>query len=280
MNLPPDIYQHIALMSDDRDILNMLSVNKKFNDPEFFKRIISNKYPLTMRYKKDDENWKQFYLRIIKYIALAKEEFGFPYIPDWRIDPEEVYTELTKASEGKLTLFDNIWADGLRYAVYNNRLDLVKEITENGKMYLKNINYRNIPMSYAASNGNLEILNYLIDLYKPTDINFILVELAGKGNINLLNLFLTRGYQNINYNIIMEAAADGIGNIDIINMMLNLGADNYNDVLCKAAKRGHIMIVKLMLTKGADKLNCGLTAATKNNHIDIVKLLLPYAGKN
>lgn len=280
MNIPTDIYQHIALMSNDRDILNMLSVNKKFNDTEFFKKIITNRYPLTMRYKKENENWKQFYLRIVKYIYLAKEEFGFPYIPDWRINPEEVYNKLVKVSEGKKTEFlSGVWSEGLRYAVHINRLDLVKEITQNGSKYLKNINDRNIAMIYAASNGNLEILNYLMELYKPSDITFILEAIAGKGNINLLRSFLNKGYKNINYNRIMEAAAD-TGNVDIINLMLNLGANNYNEVLYTASKRGYENIVKLMLNKGADNINNALEGAGKNNHIEIVKILILAGATN
>jgi hypothetical protein len=37
MNLTKDTYEYLVGFADDRDIINMLSVNKKFNDGEFFK---------------------------------------------------------------------------------------------------------------------------------------------------------------------------------------------------------------------------------------------------
>ena len=36
----PNIYEYIANFADDRTILSMLSVNKKFRDENLFKRII------------------------------------------------------------------------------------------------------------------------------------------------------------------------------------------------------------------------------------------------
>ena len=47
--LPTDVYEYLANFADDRTILNMLSVNKKFNDEKFFKRVIQRKYPLLLR---------------------------------------------------------------------------------------------------------------------------------------------------------------------------------------------------------------------------------------
>ena len=36
MSLPNDVYGYLTNFADDKDILNMLSVNKKFNDDVFF----------------------------------------------------------------------------------------------------------------------------------------------------------------------------------------------------------------------------------------------------
>ena len=39
MNLTKDTYEYLLNFAEDRDIINMLSVNKKFRDEEFFERI-------------------------------------------------------------------------------------------------------------------------------------------------------------------------------------------------------------------------------------------------
>jgi hypothetical protein len=46
--------------ADDKTILNMLSVNKKFNDSIFFEKIMKKRYPLLIKYKKKKETWKFF----------------------------------------------------------------------------------------------------------------------------------------------------------------------------------------------------------------------------
>lgn len=287
MEVSSDIYQHIALLSDDRDILNMLSVNKNFNNPEFFKRIIINRYPLLVKYKTPEEDWKYFYLKMIRYIYLAKEEYGFPYIPSQNINPEKVYKTLVKEAAGKGDKYDdNIWAKGLSEAVNINRLDLVKDIVTNGFKYLDNINYKNHAIYNAAYNGYTDILNYLIDVFQYKNITYILEAFARLGNINFLKQYLNKYYQNpenyenINYNHIMEASIEGTGNIEIINLMISKGANNYNEVLYTASKRGYINIVKLMLSMGANKLNNALEGAAKNGQIDIVKLLLEKGATN
>ena len=59
MELNKDTYLYLAQFADDRTILNMLSVNKKFNDPEFFRQVMTRKYTLLIKYK-GDEDWKSY----------------------------------------------------------------------------------------------------------------------------------------------------------------------------------------------------------------------------
>ena len=84
-----DVYLEIARVADDRTILEMLSVNKKFNSPAFFQEVINRKYPSLFQFKKNDEDWKQFYLRIVKYTSKLKEEFK--YTSPLSVDPEMFY---------------------------------------------------------------------------------------------------------------------------------------------------------------------------------------------
>lgn len=50
MNLMKDAYLEIAKAADDRTIVRMLSVNKKFHDDDFFKLVFEHKDPLLVKF--------------------------------------------------------------------------------------------------------------------------------------------------------------------------------------------------------------------------------------
>ena len=105
MDLPKDIYLKLAEFGDDATVIKMLSVNKKFNNPEFFKYIFTSRYPNLIKYKTDLVNWKQFYLQMIQYILKLKEDFSYDFINDAEFkifetdNPKEIYIKATEALE-------------------------------------------------------------------------------------------------------------------------------------------------------------------------------------
>ena len=86
-----DIYEYIVNLAEDRDVINMLSVNRKFNDDSYFKKILEKRYPLLLEFKNEHETYKQFYLRMIKYVAKLWEEFKIPYVAEKGFNPERRY---------------------------------------------------------------------------------------------------------------------------------------------------------------------------------------------
>ena len=56
MNLTKDTYEYLLNFAEDRDIINMLSVNRKFNDEKLFEKIVKRKYPDLLAYKEKDES--------------------------------------------------------------------------------------------------------------------------------------------------------------------------------------------------------------------------------
>jgi hypothetical protein len=86
-----DIWYSIAIRADDRDILNMLGVNKKFNESEFFQIVFRNKYPLLQKFKRSEQTWREFYLSMIKYIYKLQEEYSFEYVPAPSLNPKFLY---------------------------------------------------------------------------------------------------------------------------------------------------------------------------------------------
>ena len=105
-----DVYLEIARVADDRTILEMLSVNKRFNSPVFFQEVISRKYPSLFQFKKNDEDWKHFYLRIVKYTAKLREEFK--YTSPLSVDPEILYKKkFCKRLLEKINKWGNLQVD-------------------------------------------------------------------------------------------------------------------------------------------------------------------------
>ena len=92
-----DLILYIANLADDRAVLNMFSTNKKFRNPENFKRIFQQRYPLVMRFKPEDMSWTRFYIQTIYYLAELKEKYGVDYVPTYDFDPKEVYTFVLNA---------------------------------------------------------------------------------------------------------------------------------------------------------------------------------------
>ncbi len=99
MNVPKDVYLEIVHKMSDRDVLNMLSVNKKYNNEEFFRQILVRRYPLLIAFRKyvinrdkyKEESWKALYLRMIKYIGLLKEKYNVDYIAAYNFNPKKTF---------------------------------------------------------------------------------------------------------------------------------------------------------------------------------------------
>ncbi len=107
MNVTKDIYEYLLNFADDRDILNMLSVNKKFRDEKLFERIMKRRYPLIIRFKDEEKSWQDFYIETIFYLSKLEEKFKLQYIPTLDFNPEIIY----RNSYSKKILFENIKKD-------------------------------------------------------------------------------------------------------------------------------------------------------------------------
>ena len=73
-----EILKHVA----DDELIRVCSTDKKtWNevcDDNFLRRRLA-KYPNIAKYKLSNESWKEFFLRVIYFIAKMQEKFGFEY---------------------------------------------------------------------------------------------------------------------------------------------------------------------------------------------------------
>lgn len=130
-----DIYLMLATYLDDKSVVNMLSVNKKFNDPRFFQQLFSQRYPQLIKFKTERQDWKQFYLYMVKYIAMLWEKFHYNYTTDAQY--EIIETEIPWAIYMEL-------ADNMQK--YQMRGTLAERLKQTGN--------RVLDVSYIEGNGN------------------------------------------------------------------------------------------------------------------------------
>ena len=169
MNLTKDVYEYLLNFADDRTILNMLSTNKKFRDEEFFERILKRRYPLLLKFKNENESYKNFFISSIFYIAKIQEKFGIPYIAGEDYDPKLIW-------------------------------NVIKHDKYGTERY-------NILMSYAVLAGDVNIVNLLLEKDKEISLDDALYHAAAGGHLNLVKFFIEKGATDLEY-ALFQAAED------------------------------------------------------------------------
>ena len=180
MELTKDAYEYLLNFADDRDVLNMLSVNKKFRDEKLFERIMKRRYPLLLKFKPSGESYKSFFIEMVYYISKLQEDFGIPYIPFRKFNPKMFYYSYIKNPE--------YFLDGAASeAAEAGRLDLVRIFIDKGA--------KEISLISAARGGNLDIVK--LGTVKENDLNGALYEAAEYGYLNIVKFLIEKGASDI-----------------------------------------------------------------------------------
>ena len=180
MELTKDAYEYLSNFADDKDVLNMLSVNKKFRDEEFFERIMKRRYPLLLRFKPSSESYKSFFIEMVYYISKLQEDFGIPYIPFWKFNPKWFYYSHIKNPE--------YFLDGAASeAAEAGRLDLVRMLIDRGA--------KEISLISAARGGNLDIVKLATG--RGSELNHALYEAAEYGYLDIVKFLIEKGSDDI-----------------------------------------------------------------------------------
>jgi thiamine pyrophosphokinase len=252
MNIPKDIYEYLMNFLDNKTILNMLSVNKKFHNKYSFQRLIKRKYPLLIEFKK--ETWKELFLRISFYIAKL-EILGIPYIPTKGYNPEQFYKKYKDSED----IFD--WT--MSYAAEGGQMEIVKLMIEKGATDFDSA------MREAAEGGQMEIVKLMIEK-GATDFDWAMNYASEGGHMEIVKLLIEKGATDFDWG--MNEAARG-GNMEIVKFMIEKGATDFNWAMTNAAEGGHMEIVKLMIGKGATDFNTAMADAAEGGHKEIIDYL-------
>ena len=197
--LPKDVYLMLTDYSSDRDIINMLSVNKKYNDPIFFERIITKRYPALLKLKRAKESWKTFYLRTIYYLSLLKDKYNIDYINVPSFDPYLLYKKLLTGFSRKFLLSGYIGETGDK----NKIESFLKRIKNNKDQYVFNI------LNGIAKSGNLKLFKEY-EIYLPRFNHILLIK----------NAILSQNPEMIEYVSNKVRSLPNISTISIIEMQM------------------------------------------------------------
>ena len=203
-----DVDREVLKHVDDKELLKFCSVDRRFwnevCDENFLRRRLG-KYPGIEKYKKENETWKQFFLRAVYRIAQMKEKFQFEYtygnfedqylILDTRGNPNFILLESAERGELPLVIYalqkganlEVAGRDSLYYAAKHGHLDVVKYLVEKGV----DINYFRL-LTIPSAKGYTDIVKYLIDNGSPVTQE-ALAEAVRHDHPEIITLLLKHG---------------------------------------------------------------------------------------
>ena len=310
MRVTKDIYEYLTRFVDDKTIISMFSVNKKFNSEEFYTRVLRRKYPLLLTFKV--KTMKYLYVHMTHYISKLKTEYDIPYIPSSQVSPRNLYERYMKkdiksfamsvaAGEGHMDLVKVMVDKGatdvnrsLRAAAYSGYMDIVK--------FLLNIGATDIDeaISTAVMNKQIDIVKFLLE--KGADVNKALTSAFESEQRDMIEYLISRGAANFrrgacraaskgNMDLVRLCIDQGVdtsylivcaekGHMDIVQLMLDNGYLNFNRLLSYASFGGQREIIQSMLDLGATNYNRAMCQAARKGHIDIIKWMLDLGATN
>ena len=222
MELTKDAYLEIAKTADDKSVVKMLSVNRKFHDDEFFKLVFEHRYPLLIKFKKDKESWKDFYLRMVMYIAKLKEEYDLDYIPSPKFNPQKFYDFVNVVNEE-----ENWQLEAAEYLADVKDLQFLKKFL---LKYAKFLDFNHLISAEMLSKNDLNRIKLFVD----SDIKF-----------NSFRRFYSPVYTNPIYSAIDNE------NIELLKILIlpNIRAHNLENFISYARQANKPLSEKYLVSQ-------------------------------
>lgn len=210
--LTKDTLTYLLNFADDREILILLSIKwnmfKQLPD-NFFKNLMSRKYPYLMKYKMENETWRRFYLKVVKYVAISNERFQTEYIPlittyigEKEVDFEEFYQENKNKRKGLSELTEQVLRGGGNYVDLNMLFDNLKvRVTKYRDDWIKTLNDL---IGVTTESGDINLLIMLIER-GANDYPEMLEQSAFFGNIDMVKYIIKNFLPKIPKNEVTRA---------------------------------------------------------------------------
>lgn len=299
-----DVDLLILQQLEDGEIFNFCLTNKYANylckEENFWYTRILTKYPLLISFKKEEETWRRFYLKMAYYINKIQEKWDVPYIPSSRYNPEIVYLEEEELEEMSEDEKDgnNAYDGFILYTGETGDINLVQFLIDKGattdlsevaseaayynRMPLLNflLNERDASAESAlygaARASNHSLIEYLISKYNITNIDYGFQGAVKANNMKLMKYFIDKGFKKFNAGLLFAAELGHNEAISFLFSIHNFTTKEKIKGLLKAIEFDRLDSVKLLLNEINDSkiLRSSLEKAVKSGSLDVVIYLV------
>jgi len=125
-------------------------------------------------------------------------------------------------------------------------------------------------ISYAAYNGQIETIKYLVDLGYNGDKNAITYA-AQNGHMEIIKYLESLGYKGDEWTI-NNAASNG--HLEIIKYLVGLGYKGNENAINWAAENGHLETIKYLVGLGYKGTEYAIYWAAEDGHLETIKYLI------
>lgn len=149
------------LTMSDEDFLKICFPNEELCNENVVKSRLLEKYPDTLMFKPDDMTFRNFYLKVVYYVAKLKETFNYNYTKG---NPRFIYSDLKDYRRARKLNLSYIQQNDLDQLLIvsarNGDLNKIKQLIKKGA----NINADSQQaLRQAAGHGHLDIVKYLVE---------------------------------------------------------------------------------------------------------------------
>ncbi len=278
-----DLDKLIITYLDSKDILEFCKTckyaNEKVCDESFFRNIIINKYPNTIKYKDYVKlsSYRNYFFTIIYYISKLEKDYYLDYLR--KFENLEGSPELEYFAREIGYMFGEYDKDrSLVLASHNGDLPVVKYLTEHGA----NVNDRNnYALRLASQCGHLSVVKYLTEhgANIQSNDNEALRSASYRAHSEIVKYLIEHGADiNIGNDGVLQCFT-AKGNLDMVKYLVSKGANIHaddNGIIRISIGKGHLPIVKYLVEQGfniQDEYDELLKYAIKIKHLDIVNYL-------
>ena len=244
MLINKDVYEYILNFVDNETLVNMLSVNKKFSNDEYYLRLLIRKYPDLSKFRKD-ETYKKLFLRMTYYIEKLQKRYDFPYIPSPDFDPFAFYMEITANDSLPVSDEEKSWSQKLEEWWDDD--NPLRDMWNEG-------------LRYASHTADEKLMNYMLEM-GAWNIDPALYNAAHRGNMKMVTYVLKLNRKKYyteddpwNYNNALSSSCTG-SQYEMVKFFVEKGANNFDNALLHAGYGKNIDIMKFLIEKGASTIH-------------------------
>ncbi len=234
-----EVIKQILINSDERDIQNLCSTNKRFahlcQDVKFMESVYRQKVENTisseiLAFKASNMSWREFYTRIYEL----------------KNNPAEIGVYCVRGDLLEIQILMNMNPPILptqgdaNNVAKRGHLDVLKYLVS------QNISPTQSGVEWIAAYGHMEVIKYLISLgLRPT--SFGASWTAAKGHLDVLKYLVSQDIRPTSGGA--ELAAEN-GHLDVLTYLVSLGIRPTQVGADSAAINGHLEILKYLISLG------------------------------